>query len=86
MAIQVGSITNPTVKSATHKEAKNRFEIVRKGSFLWNSHSTAAFPITAAKPVRESHRERTMDDALLSRSLKLQLIFMLSLSKTTREI
>ena len=34
MAIQTGSITSPTRKSATHNEAENRFEIVRKDSFL----------------------------------------------------
>ena len=42
--------------------------------------------MTAAKPVRESHSERTMDGARLSRSLKPQLIFMISFSKTTREV
>ena len=42
--------------------------------------------MTVVKPVRESHSERTIDGARLSRSLKPQLIFMISFSKTTREV
>ena len=34
MAIQTGSLTSPTRKSATHNEARKRFEIVRKDTFL----------------------------------------------------
>ena len=76
IAIHVGSIISPTKKSATDNEAKNRLEIVRKASFLKNNHKTTEFPITAAKPDKENHSERTMDAVLLSRSLK-QLILIL---------
>lgn len=64
--IQAGTITSPTKRSATDKEAKKRLEIVRKDSFLKKSHSTTAFPVTAAKPDIESHSDKTMDAALLS--------------------
>ena len=68
MTINAGSITSPTERSATDNEAKNRLEIVRKDSFLYNNHNTTAFPVTAAKPDKENHSDRTMDAALLSRS------------------
>jgi len=78
IAMYIGCTTSPAKKSATHKEAKNRFEIVRKDWFLYNNHSTTAFPMTAAKPEEANHNERTMDAALLSLSSKPQLIFMSS--------
>ena len=42
--------------------------------------------MTAAKPEEANHKERTMDAALLSRSLKPQLLFMLSLPTTTSKM
>ena len=68
-----------------NSEAKNQFEMVRKDSFLYNNHSTTAFPITAAKPDKENHSERAIDAAPLSCSLEQLLLFMLSSLTTTRE-
>ena len=47
-----------------------------KTRFFYNNHNTTAFPVTAAKPDKENHSDRTMDAALLNLSFK-QLIFML---------
>ena len=70
-------MTRPTKTSAMDNEAKNRFEIVRKDLCLYNSHNTTTFPVTAAKPDKESHAESTMDAALLRRS-SVQFTSMLS--------
>ena len=75
MTIHSGSTKSPTERSATDREAKYRLEIVRNESFLKNSHRTAAFPVTAAKPEKENHNDRTMD-AVLLRSSRGWLSFM----------
>ena len=84
ITIQKGSMTRPTKASATDNEAKNRFEIVRKDSCLWNSYNTTTFPVTAAKPDKESHTDSTMDSAVLRCSSE-QLPFMLSWSRNKLE-
>ena len=60
-----GSTKIPTKKSATDSDAKKQLEIVRKDSFLKNSHNTIAFPVTATKLDEENHTDRQMDAALL---------------------
>ena len=75
MTIHSGSTKSPTERSATDREAKYRLEIVRNESFLQNSHRTAAFPVTVAKPEKENHNDRTMD-AVLLRSSRGWLSFM----------
>ena len=78
-------MTRPTKASATDNEAKNRFDIVRKDSCLYNSHNTTTFPVIAAKPDKESHTDSTMDAAVLRCSSEL-LPFMLSWCKATAEV
>ena len=82
--MNIGSTTSPAKKSATHSEAKNPFEIVRKDSFLKNSHSTTAFPMTAAKPEEANHNKSTTDAAPLIRSLSSQLLFMLNFTNENK--
>ena len=77
-------MTRPTKASAVDNEAKNRFEIVRKDSCLWNSHNATTFPVTAAKPDKENHTDSTMDAAVLRRFSE-QLPFMLSCSRNKSE-
>ena len=84
ITIQKGSMTRPTKASATDNEAKNRFEIVRKDSCLWNSHNTTTFPVTAAKLDKENHTDSTKDAAVLRCSSE-QLPFMLSWSRNKLE-
>ena len=85
ITIQTGSMTRPTKTSATDKEAKNRFEIVRKDLCLQNSHNTTTFPVIAAKPDKENHTDSTMDAPELRYSFE-QLPFMLSWCKVTAEV
>ena len=75
VASHIGSTKIPTEKSATDSEAKKQLEIVRKDSFLKNSHNTIAFPVTATKLDKENHTDKQMDAALL-RCLSEWLSFM----------